>query len=191
MRRLILPTLLAATIATASGAQTPLKDVTEISEGLIAAGMAIEIADNCDNISVRLIRGYSYLNGLKSRARELGYSGDEIDAYVDDKVEKARLEDIARQRLAEFGTRLEPCEYAARQRLFKPAARRAVADDEHLVRHLTLAQLDDGLGKDVEALFHHQPAEEDDRHIVIGKPMRAPPFEIALRRIEHSSVDSA
>ncbi|NIY72544.1 DUF5333 domain-containing protein [Marivivens donghaensis] len=103
MRRLILPTLLAATIATASGAQTPLKDVTEISEGLIAAGMAIEIADNCDNISVRLIRGYSYLNGLKSRARDLGYSADEIDAYVDDKVEKARLEDIARERLATKG----------------------------------------------------------------------------------------
>lgn len=84
-------------------AQTPLKDVAHVREGLIAAGMAIEIGDQCDSISVRLLRGMNFLNSLKNHASGLGYSDAEIDAYVDDDAEKARLEDIARGRLADLG----------------------------------------------------------------------------------------
>ena len=86
-------------MATQASALPPLKDVPEIRDGIIAAGMAIEIGDKCDSISVRLLRGALYLNSLKSRAEDLGYSRAEIDAYVDDKVEKARLEGIARAQL--------------------------------------------------------------------------------------------
>ena len=90
-------------MATQASALPPLKDVPEIRDGIIAAGMAIEIGDKCDSISVRLLRGALFLNSLKSRAEELGYSRTEIDAYVDDKVEKARLEGIARAQLADLG----------------------------------------------------------------------------------------
>jgi hypothetical protein len=90
-------------MATQASALPPLKDVPEIRDGIIAAGMAIEIGDQCDSISVRLLRGALFLNSLKSRAEDLGYSRDEIDAYVDDRAEKSRLEGVARARLAELG----------------------------------------------------------------------------------------
>lgn len=90
-------------LASAALAKPPLSEVPEVRDGLITAGIAIEIDDNCDDISVRLIRGLNYLEGLKRTARDLGYSNGEIDAYVDDKAEKARLEGLARDWLAVRG----------------------------------------------------------------------------------------
>lgn len=84
-------------------AQVPLKDVAHIREGLIAAGMAIEIDTYCDTVTVRLFRGLSFLNGLKKHASDLGYTDQQIDAYINDSVEKTRLEGIARARLADLG----------------------------------------------------------------------------------------
>lgn len=90
-------------LAGTSSAKPALKDVDYVREGIIAAGMAYEISEKCDGISARLFRGISFLNGLKRHARDLGYTDAEIDAYVDDKAEKNRLEAIARGRLAELG----------------------------------------------------------------------------------------
>ena len=84
-------------------AQTALKDEPQITDGLIVAGMAYEISERCDSIDVRLFRGLSYLQSLKSNARDLGYSSREIEAYVDDRDEQDRLEEIARERLATLG----------------------------------------------------------------------------------------
>ncbi len=104
-RRLTGAAALAAGLATAAPAAAlgPLKDVTAISEGLIATGIAVEISDVCDELQPRLLRGIAYLNSLKDHARSLGYSEAQIDAYVDDRAEKRRLEAIARARLAEKG----------------------------------------------------------------------------------------
>jgi len=101
MTRRFIP--LALILATPALAQVPLKDQTEISEGLIAAAIAYEIGDKCDSINARLIRGVSFLNGLRDRAGELGYSDAEIEAYMDDRAEKRRLEAEARARLAAMG----------------------------------------------------------------------------------------
>jgi len=84
-------------------AQTALKDVAEVRDGIIVVGMAYEISEQCDSISARLFRGVLYLNSLKNRARDLGYSDEEIDAYVNDSDEKRRLEIIAREQLASLG----------------------------------------------------------------------------------------
>jgi len=84
-------------------ADGPLKDVTYVSEGLITAGMAIELDAKCDDVSVRLFRGIGFLTDLKNHARGLGYSEAEIEAYINDAAEKARLEAIARARLAALG----------------------------------------------------------------------------------------
>ena len=92
-----------AVMAAPAAAKPPLKDVAEVREGIIAVGIAYEISERCDDIDARLFRGISYLNQLKSRARALGYSDAEIDAYTDDEAEKDRLEGIARARLAERG----------------------------------------------------------------------------------------
>ena len=84
-------------------ANPPLAEQTEISEGLIAAAIAYEIGDKCGSLDARLIRGIAFLNGLRSRASQLGYSDAEIDAYMDDRAEKRRLEAVARQRLRDLG----------------------------------------------------------------------------------------
>ena len=95
--------LLAALAAAPATAQTPLKDVAHVRDGIIAVGMAYEISEKCGDISARLFRGLGYLNSLKSHARGLGYSEADIDAYVNDEAEKDRLEAIARGQLAELG----------------------------------------------------------------------------------------
>ena len=94
---------LLAAVAGASTARPALKDVERITEGLIATGIAYEISNVCDSIDARTLRGINFLWSLKGHARELGYTEAEIDAFVDDKAEQARLEGIARQRLASMG----------------------------------------------------------------------------------------
>lgn len=78
-------------------------NVERVTEGLITAGMALELDDRCDSVSVRMLRGLSFLQGLKSHLKDLGYSNREIDAYIDNDAEKDRLEAIARQRLSDLG----------------------------------------------------------------------------------------
>jgi len=84
-------------------AKPALKDVAHVREGIISVGIAYEISQECGSIRARLIRGLNYLEGLKDHARSLGYTDAEIDAYVDDRAEKNRLEGIARTRLASMG----------------------------------------------------------------------------------------
>lgn len=106
MRSFSILSVLAVTAALAGGhasAQQSLKDVTYVTEGLIAVGIAYEISEVCGPIDARLFRGIGYLNQLKSHAKGLGFSDAEIDAYTDDRAEKDRLEAIARKRLADMG----------------------------------------------------------------------------------------
>lgn len=84
-------------------AQSSPADVESVTEGLIAAGMAIELGDVCGDVSVRMLRGLSFLNGLKNELEDAGFSDAEIDAYIDDDAEKDRLEAIARERLVALG----------------------------------------------------------------------------------------
>ncbi|MEJ6397939.1 DUF5333 domain-containing protein [Yoonia sp. 208BN28-4] len=99
-------TAAAMTVAMLAGnasAQSNLRDVTEITEGLIAVGTAVEISDKCGSIGPRNFRGLAYLNSLRNRAVALGFSASQIDDFTDDKAEQDRLEAIARARLADKG----------------------------------------------------------------------------------------
>ena len=91
------------TLAGGLSAQTALKDQPSVRDGIIYVGMAYEISQKCDSISARTFRGIGYLQSLKNQARDLGYSDAEIDAYVNDRAEKKRLEGIARDQLAALG----------------------------------------------------------------------------------------
>lgn len=94
---------LAACATLAAPAQANPANVERVTEGLIVAGMAIELGDKCGGVRVRMIRGLNFLQGLKSHLQSLGYSNAEIDAYIDNRAEKDRLEAIARQRLTALG----------------------------------------------------------------------------------------
>ena len=65
------------------------------------------------------------------------------------------------------------------------------ADDQHAVLEPALGEGVDRVGKDVEALFHHDPAEEGDDHLVVGDAERAAPRHVAALGIELLAVDAA
>ncbi|SEQ39764.1 DUF5333 domain-containing protein [Thalassovita taeanensis] len=78
-------------VAGGANAKPPLREVSEIHDGLLAVGIADEIRKNCGSISARMFRAINYVEGLKGRARDLGYTEDEIKAYYKSDVEKARM----------------------------------------------------------------------------------------------------
>jgi uncharacterized membrane protein len=92
-----------AVLAGTTAANPDIGQVTHITEGLINTAIAYEIDRVCDSISGRRIEGINFLWSLKVHANELGYSDDEVRAYVDNRAEKDRLEAIARDRLRGMG----------------------------------------------------------------------------------------
>lgn len=84
-------------------AKPPLSQVAEIDDGLMAIAIADEIRKRCDDIDARLFKALSVINGLKARARALGYSDDEIEDYVTSGAEKARMAQKATNYLAGRG----------------------------------------------------------------------------------------
>lgn len=100
---------LAAAALTLTGsmavAKPPLGQQTQITEGLINVAIAYEISEVCPSIKARLLAGIGRLNGLRGKARSLGYTNDEIDAFVGNDAEQDRLEGIARARLQALGAR--------------------------------------------------------------------------------------
>jgi hypothetical protein len=89
--------------ASAASAQTALKDVAYVRDGIVHVGMAYELSERCDGLRARLFRGLGFLQSLKRHASDLGYSDEEIDDYVNDRDEKKRLEAIARTQLIALG----------------------------------------------------------------------------------------
>lgn len=96
-------TMALAAFSGAASAQTALKDVTFVREGIIATGMAFEISEKCGSLSPRKFRGINYLFSLRKHAFDLGFSSAQVDAYVNDKAEENRLKQVAYGRLADLG----------------------------------------------------------------------------------------
>jgi len=93
------------TLSLAAPANAALRDERTITEGLILIGIAYEISEVCPTIDARRLQGLRALLTLRSQAKSLGYSGRQIDAFVDDRAEKDRLEAVARGRLERMGAR--------------------------------------------------------------------------------------
>lgn len=77
-----------------------LRDDPVISEGLIRFAIARHIHNRCDDISARRVRALAYINALINEAEALGYSRDEIRAYVNNETEQDRVRALADERLA-------------------------------------------------------------------------------------------
>ena len=82
---------LVAALAAPTFAKPPLRDVAEIDDALLAAGLADEIRKTCPNISARYLKALNFVTSLRDKARDMGYSQAEIDAYRTSQTEKARL----------------------------------------------------------------------------------------------------
>ncbi|MBO9477810.1 DUF5333 domain-containing protein [Shimia sp. R11_0] len=72
-------------------ANPPLREVKEIDEPLYWALVAFEISEVCDSIDARTVKGLSDGWGLIRKARQLGYSDEEIKSYMRSDTEKARM----------------------------------------------------------------------------------------------------
>ncbi|SRR6056297_691293 len=81
----VLSFALAAGSVAGASAKVGLPNEKDINAGLLAVAAADKIRRECNSISGRFFRARSYVNGLKSMARDRGYTENEIDAYVNDK----------------------------------------------------------------------------------------------------------
>jgi hypothetical protein len=74
-----------------------------IESGLLIVAIGDTVRDHCTDFEAQRVRGLAFLNGLVNRAMRLGYSLDEIRAYVDNDKEKSRVKARARQWLLQRG----------------------------------------------------------------------------------------
>jgi len=105
MTHLFRPLAVLLALPTLAAAQDlpPLGQQEVITEGLINTAIAYELDRKCDELEGRRLQGIAFLWSLESEARRLGYSRQEIEAFIDDDAEKDRLEGIARERLRGMG----------------------------------------------------------------------------------------
>jgi hypothetical protein len=90
--RLIPTTLVALSLATGAGAaRADLANERDINAGLLAVAVAEKIQRECGDISGKLWAARSYAKQLKDMAKKRGYGDAQIDAYINDKAEKAKM----------------------------------------------------------------------------------------------------
>lgn len=75
----------------AQPAQAGLANEADINQGLLSIAAADKIRRECSSIGARLFTARSFANQLIDMASERGYSDSEIDSYINDKTEKAKL----------------------------------------------------------------------------------------------------
>tara|TARA_R110002124_G_scaffold54062_3_gene154272 strand:- start:3353 stop:3775 length:423 start_codon:yes stop_codon:yes gene_type:complete len=78
---------------------------TEIWNGLFAIALADQIRENCDSISARNFRAMRFIYGLYGRAREYGYSRQDIQAFQRDDAVGDRMRAEVMAYFAENGVR--------------------------------------------------------------------------------------
>lgn len=100
--------------ATSANALEALRNIEEVDQGLRDVAIANEVRKKCDDISARMIRAHGFLGDLKSYAEDQGFTKAEIDAHVDDDVERARMKKIVLSYMTSNGVDLDdPQTYCA------------------------------------------------------------------------------
>ena len=103
MRVILLALLVLFPASAIAEDRLPMNQDPELERGLRLVAQGHFVRKYCDSVSPRVFRAYGLLNSLKSRAEELGYSEEEMEAYVDDPTEKARVEGLAKLDLEAMG----------------------------------------------------------------------------------------
>ena len=121
---LVLGAVLAATQAGAAPSQAEvnetLRGTPAIYNGLFTAALIKHVTDTCPAIAPpgRLTR-VNFLLGLYNNARGMGFSRSQIEGFVEDKAEQARMRGIVESHLRRAGvspsSETEVCAYARAQ----------------------------------------------------------------------------
>lgn len=88
-------------------AKPPLRDVSAIDDTLYYIAIANEIDENCESISGLRMKAITKMYQLRSHANDLGYTDDEIRAYVKSKYEQNRMRAKGEAYLAANGVRYD------------------------------------------------------------------------------------
>jgi hypothetical protein len=93
--RLILALVIgiATTASVAEARAQSLASEDDINTGLFNVAVADRIRKKCDDISPRYFTALGYLQSLKNEALKRGYSDTEIDRYINDDAERAKMEE--------------------------------------------------------------------------------------------------
>lgn len=67
----------------------------EVNDGLVMVAIGRRIVRGCDAIQPNRLRAFFFANGLKQRARALGFSDAQITAFIEDEAEKARIDALS------------------------------------------------------------------------------------------------
>lgn len=94
----VLALTLVPLMAVQAEAKPPLREVAVIDDALFDLGLADRIRKNCPTINARMFKAIGFVRGLEKKARDMGYTQAEIDAYTDSDADKDRL----RARAARF-----------------------------------------------------------------------------------------
>ena len=91
LKTILIAAGLASVLPLTAAAKPSLRDIPEIENVLFAAAIAHEVSEICPSLSARRMKGLSRALKLRARANELGYSDNEIRAYITSDAEKARM----------------------------------------------------------------------------------------------------
>ena len=108
IREMTLCAVLSASLvgsAVLAKAPPPMAKDQRITESLVAARVADVIRKTCPTISARTLVVLTKMAELKSYARRQGNSNAEIEAFIDDPVQKARIKKLASVYLSRAGAR--------------------------------------------------------------------------------------
>lgn len=103
---LLIAAILVAGTASAD-ARVALKDDRTIENGLVTVAIGKVLYKTCPDITPRRIKAFSFAMSLQSRAKSLGYSDAEIDAYLDSERDKDRVKAKATSYLKSKGAKME------------------------------------------------------------------------------------
>lgn len=91
MRKLVITLSIVAMTAGTVSAKQPLREVSAVDDAVFDVLMADRIRKECPDIGARAIKALTLYRSVRSKARSLGYTDDEIEAYGDSEQEKARM----------------------------------------------------------------------------------------------------
>ena len=90
-KKIVLITVLATLMSAPVSARQPLNENPTVMNGFYQIGLADEVRKNCESISARMFRAWSYLRSLERYAKDEGYSEAEIEELVENRAEKEKL----------------------------------------------------------------------------------------------------
>lgn len=90
-----------------SEARVSLQDDKTLENGLVTVAIARTLYRSCDDIEPKKLKAYGFLRGLYKHAKSLGYTTEEIEAYIDNEADKKRVESKAYSYIASKGADME------------------------------------------------------------------------------------